>query len=134
MAITLDGGADAPRWPRLILLLPIAWWTLALASGRSSWCFMDYVNLAFHEAGHVFLSFSGTTLHYLGGSIGQLAVPALLSYYFLRQARPFAAAFCVWWAGQNLVNIGVYIADARNLALPLVGGGDHDWNELLFRF
>jgi len=25
------------------------------------------------------------------------------------------------------------MADARNLALPLVGGGDHDWNELFYR-
>ena len=24
--------------------------------------------------------------------------------------------------------------DARDLALPLVGGGDHDWNELFYRF
>ncbi len=26
------------------------------------------------------------------------------------------------------------MADARDLALPLVGGGDHDWNELFYRF
>ena len=26
------------------------------------------------------------------------------------------------------------MADARALALPLVGGGDHDWNELFHRF
>jgi hypothetical protein len=26
------------------------------------------------------------------------------------------------------------MADARSLSLPLVGGGDHDWNELFFRF
>ena len=32
------------------------------------------------------------------------------------------------------MNISVYMADARDLALPLVGGGDHDWNELFYRF
>jgi hypothetical protein len=130
-----DLRSDAPRWPHAVLLLPLAWWTLALASGKSTWCFLDYVNLAFHEAGHVFLGFAGETLHYLGGTIGQIAVPVLLAVYFLRwQARPYAAAICVWWLGQSLVNVSIYMADARELALPLVGGGDHDWNELFFRF
>jgi len=36
--------------------------------------------------------------------------------------------------GENLNNISVYMADARTLSLPLVGGGDHDWNELFHRF
>lgn len=26
------------------------------------------------------------------------------------------------------------MADARELSLPLVGGGDHEWNELFYRF
>ena len=26
------------------------------------------------------------------------------------------------------------MADARDLALPLVGGGDHDWNNLFYSF
>jgi len=36
--------------------------------------------------------------------------------------------------GENLVNISVYMADARDLRLPLVGGGDHDWNNLFHAF
>jgi hypothetical protein len=123
-----------PAWGRIALLVLLAWWTLRLASG-TGWIFLDYINLAFHEAGHVFLSFAGTTVHYLGGTIGQLLVPGLLVAYFLfRRQEPFAAAFCFWWFGQNLINISIYMADARELALPLVGGGDHDWNELFFRF
>jgi len=75
-------------------------------------------------------------VHYLGGTLGQLAVPALLAAYFLLigQASPLGAAVCAWWLGENLVNVSVYMADARDLALPLVGGGDHDWNELFYRF
>jgi hypothetical protein len=121
-------------WPRAILLFVLTWWTLRLATGVG-WIFVDYVNLAFHEAGHVFFSFAGSTVHFLGGTLGQLLVPAILVFYFLiYQGRPFGAAFCLWWIGQNLVNISVYMADARELALPLVGGGDHDWNELFFRW
>ena len=121
-------------WPRLALVLLLAWWTLRLAT-TSAWIFLDFVNLAFHEAGHLFLSFAGSTVHYLGGTIGQLLVPSLLLWYFLTWRRqPLGAAFCAWWIGQNLINISVYMADARELTLPLVGGGDHDWNELLFRW
>jgi len=126
---------DGVAWPRAILLLPLAWWTLSLGSGESTWCFLDYVNLAFHEAGHLFLGFAGSTLRYLGGTLGQLLVPAgLVAWFLLREEKPFAAAVCLWWCGQSFINIAVYMADARSLALPLVGGGDHDWNELFFRF
>ncbi len=118
-----------------ILAAVTGWWTLRLASGSADWCFMDLVNLAFHEAGHVFATPFGSTVHYLGGTIGQLLVPSLLiPYFLLRRLNPPAAAFCLWWLGENLVNVAVYMADARDLALPLVGGGDHDWNELLYRF
>jgi hypothetical protein len=121
-------------WPRAVLAGLLAWWTLRLMAA-SSWIFLDFVNLAFHEAGHLVFSFLGSTMHYLGGTLGQLLVPGLLVVHFLfRQRQPLGAAVCLWWVGQNLVNISVYMADARELALPLVGGGDHDWNELFFRF
>lgn len=126
---------DGVARPRAILLLLLAWWTLSLGSGQSTWCFLDYVNLAFHEAGHLFLGFGGSTLRYLGGTLGQLLVPAgLVAWFLLREEKPFAAAVCLWWCGQSFINIAIYMADARSLALPLVGGGDHDWNELFFRF
>ncbi len=121
--------------PRALLLLPVAWWTLTLSTGVASWCFLDLVNLAFHEAGHLLMSFAGTTLHYLGGTLGQLLVPAYLVLRFLKQEdNPFAAALCTWWVGESFINIAHYMADARSLNLPLVGGGDHDWNELFYRF
>lgn len=108
---------------------------MRLATGAADSCPIDLVNLAFHEAGHLVFTPFGATLHYLGGTIGQVAVPVLLGWYFLaRREQPAGAAFCGWWAGENLVNISVYMADARDLALPLVGGGDHDWNELFHRF
>lgn len=121
--------------PRALLLLPVTWWTVSLATGMSDWCFLDLVNLAFHEAGHLLLSFAGSTLHYLGGTLGQLAVPGYLVFRFLKQEdNPFAAALCTWWVGESCINIAHYMADARSLSLPLVGGGDHDWNELFYRF
>lgn len=116
-------------------MVVITWWTLRLSASAEPWCFLDYVNLAFHEAGHLLFSAFGSTLHVLGGTLGQLLVPLLLAGWFVvREERPFAAAACVWWTGESLVNVARYMADARDLQLPLVGGGDHDWNELFYRF
>ncbi len=127
---------SGPSWPAVPLLALLAFWTARLLAAPDRGVFLDLVNLAFHEAGHIFLMPFGSTLHYLGGTIGQLAVPALLAAYFLvvGPTRPLGAAVCVWWTGENLLNISIYMADARDLALPLVGGGDHDWNELFYRF
>ena len=129
------GGSAGPSFLVGLLALPVAWTTLTRSLGWSVWSFIDYVNLPFHEAGHIFFSPFGSTLHILGGTLGELLVPALLCAYFLvRDRRPPGAAFCFWWFGENFVYIARYMADARNLTLPLVGGGDHDWNELFYRF
>jgi hypothetical protein len=119
------------RWQRLlaIALAPYAAW-LVLAY---EYHFLDGVNLAFHEAGHLFLRFGGQTLHFLGGTLGQLFFPALLGARFARRGEAFEAAVCVLWLGESLMNVGVYLGDARTQALPLVGGHIHDWNWLLGR-
>jgi hypothetical protein len=120
---------------RALLVAFLAYWTARLGSGAQQGCFLDLVNLPFHEAGHLFFAPLGQTMHFLGGTLGQLLVPAGLAMYFLLKRRePFAAAACAWWFGENFVNIAVYMADARDLALPLVGGGDHDWNNLFYTF
>lgn len=135
-AASAPGAHRGPSWLALALLAILAFWTVRLASGAQVGCFLDLVNLAFHEAGHLFMTPFGSTLRYLGGTLGQLAVPSLLAGYFLLRppTRPPGAAFCAWWIGENFINISVYMRDARDLALPLVGGGDHDWNELFYRF
>jgi len=40
----------------------------------------------------------------------------------------------LWWFAENLWNIAVYVADAQEQALPLVGGGEHDWAFILAEF
>jgi hypothetical protein len=122
-------------WLRAALLALLGYWTIRLALASQPACPLDLVNLAFHEAGHLFLIPFGESAHFLGGTLGQLAVPAGLAGYFLvRRRQPFAAAVCAWWTGENLVNVAVYMADARTLRLDLVGGGEHDWNTLFYQF
>ena len=64
-------------------------------------------------------------------------MPLALAGAFLRQHDPFGAAVCTWWAGQNLLDLAPYIADARALQLVLLGGRTgaevegHDWEYLL---
>jgi len=123
------------RLLRLVVLAVAVVITTRLVAHPANGSALDLVNLAFHEAGHVFLRPFGHILHVLGGTLFQLGVPALLVVYFLTRRRdPFAAAICLWWLGESLINVATYMADARDLALPLVGGGEHDWNELFFRF
>ena len=101
---------------------------------RNAWCFLDYVNLPFHEFGHILFRPFGDTVQFLGGTISQLMWPLILMVYFLRRKELLSASFCLFWFGENFLNISKYIADARVMVLPLVGGGIHDWNILLSKW
>jgi hypothetical protein len=94
---------------------------------------IDNVNLVFHEAGHPLFSIFGETLMLLGGTLGELLVPFLIAFYFYRRdpRETAGVAFSAFWFFENFLYIGTYMADARNMALPLVGSGEHDW-ALLF--
>jgi hypothetical protein len=101
---------------------------------RNAWCFLDYVNLPFHESGHIIFSPFGKTVQFLGGTISQLMWPIILMVYFVRRKEWLSSSFCLFWFGENFLNISKYVADARVMALPLVGGGIHDWNFLLSKW
>ena len=95
---------------------------------------LDHANLLFHEAGHPLVGLFSTRLEPYGGTIGQLVFPTVLAVSFWRRGQPLGvAAGCIWFFA-NFFNIARYMADARALELPLVGGGDHDWNTILNRW
>jgi hypothetical protein len=97
------------------------------------------VDLIFHEAGHVLFIPFGRYGSILGGSLFQILVPLFLMFAFLYANKDgFAASICLWWCGQSIMDLAPYIADARALRLPLLGGGTgadspgaHDWQNLL---
>lgn len=95
---------------------------------------LSAINLIFHEAGHFIFIFFGETLQILGGSLMQLIVPLMCFVAFLRQRDFYACAIMLWWCGDNLVNISIYIADSNALVLSLLGNGAHDWNMLLAKW
>lgn len=95
--------------------------------------FLHNVNLIFHEAGHVILGIFGRFIGLLGGSLMQVGVPLWLSIYFVITKQRFAAAIALWWTGQNLLDVSLYIKDAQERDLPLLGGEGvmHDWHFIL---
>ena len=92
---------------------------------------IDSLDLAIHEAGHLVFGFDGRTLAVLGGTLLQLLAPAVFAVALLRQGDRHGATVPLWWLGQSCWNVARYVRDARMQALPLVGGGEHDWAYLL---
>jgi len=100
--------------------------------------FLHLVNLPFHEAGHILFSPFGDLMMSLGGSLMQVLVPVACWVAFATTSpNPFGRAVMCWWAGQNLVDVAIYINDARSLSLVLLGGHTgaevegHDWEHIL---
>ena len=94
---------------------------------------LDWADLVFHEAGHMVFGFFGEFVGVLGGSLMQVLIPAMVTGYFLLYNQRWSSTVTLFWMGQSLFNVSVYVKDARAQALPLLGGDDtlHDWNWLL---
>jgi hypothetical protein len=131
------------RAGRIVLLLLLLRWTVLFLAwpmredviGAS---FPHLINLPFHEAGHVLFSPFGDFMTTLGGSLAQVLVPIVCGVAFLTTYwNPFGAAVMGWWAGENLMDVAIYINDARALQLTLIGGqtgaevDGHDWERIL---
>lgn len=104
--------------------------------------FMHLADLPFHEFGHVLFRPFGTWMMFLGGSLFQCLLPLLLAAVFLlREHNPFAASFCLWWMGENFLDVAPYIGDASAMRLHLTGEWNpgvaemhalrHDWHNIL---
>ena len=90
------------------------------------------VDLVFHEAGHVIFRIFGVFVGTLGGSLNQVLVPAVCTGYFLWHRQPAAAAVTLFWTGESVVDVAIYVADGRDMKLPLLAEGlTHDWNWIL---
>ena len=92
---------------------------------------LDGVDLAIHETGHLVFGPFGEFVGFAGGTLFQLIMPLTFVGYFARRGDQHAASVALWWVGQNCGHIAYYVADASAMELPLVGGGEHDWNYLL---
>lgn len=132
---------EEAEWPPLssaaaaglsLLALWVAWQHFLT---KDAWvAVLDSANLALHEAGHPVVGMLWTRLGVYGGTIFQLLFPALFAHYFRRERQTAGWTVCLLWLGENLMNVGRYMKDARAQELPLAGGGEHDWTEIFSRW
>lgn len=98
--------------------------------------FLHLCLLPFHEAGHVIFRLLGHFMTILGGSLGQLLMPAVIAYAFLKKGDRFGAAIALWLLGFSMVDMAVYMFDAYDPRLVLLNGrtgaesDHHDWVNL----
>jgi hypothetical protein len=120
------------RWRTILtMILAVYGWLCLRSPGNYGW--LDSLDLAIHETGHLVFGFGGDVLTALGGTLFQLIVPAAFAVALWRRGDRHGATVPLWWMGQNCWNVSVYVRDARAQQLPLVGGGEHDWAFLLDR-
>ena len=128
-------------WTRAPLLLLLAWALRGYLVAPEAGSIFDGLTLGFHEAGHAaFMWFGNRILTAAGGTIFQIAIPLLAAWYLAwKQGDPFGATVCLFWLGTSLVGAGIYAADARAQALPLVSPfgpmdvDSHDWTVMLMK-
>lgn len=124
-----------------LVLVFVAAYFLAVPYGTGGWAGAPWLlahslNLIVHEAGHAVFAWAGDWWHAAGGSILQLALPALMVWQGVAWANRAGTQLALLWLGQSLVDVSVYAADAPTRALPLIGGlgaENHDWWWMLIR-
>lgn len=113
------------------------WRTIALtclSAVMVAWVFItgrDFVvtglvDLGIHELGHLLAIPLGQTVHFLAGSVAQVAAPAALAGYFWWKNDRAASGFLAAWCATSIKDVAIYMADAKTRYLPLIGG-THDW-------
>jgi hypothetical protein len=135
----LDWCRERSAVARLPLLAWMSWIGFRhLADGDyQSW--FKPLTLGIHEGGHLLFGWLGLDfLTVAGGTLLQLAAPAAAAFMFARQPDWFAVSVAGTWLADSVYDVALYMADARELDLPLVTVGDgecfdvcHDWHYML---
>jgi hypothetical protein len=102
---------------------------------RLLWIIRTFIFLPLHEGGHFISIPFGRTFYVLGGSFWQITFPLLWCLIAIGQ-KSQVAPFPLFWVGENMMDVSLYIRDAPVRALPLLGGhkSGHDWYYLLSRW
>ena len=111
------------------------WADVDVRGGQAGSNFLHMILLPFHEAGHyAIFRWFGQFIMTLGGTLGQHLMPIVLGGALLIQRRdPFGAAIFFWLLGYSTIDMAVYMYDAFDPKLTLLGGttgaesDGHDW-------
>jgi hypothetical protein len=129
-------GARAILWAALVAWTLWIWRDGSVREGVAGSNFLHMALLPFHEAGHVIFRVLGSFMSILGGSLGQLLMPAVAGYALLARGDRFGAALALWLLGFSTIDVAVYMYDAYDPKLVLLGGATgaqsdrHDWQNL----
>jgi hypothetical protein len=125
----------------IIFLILLGYLSLYLATdyqtphGRHDMPFIvwviDTIDLFIHEGGHGIFRILGQFMHFLGGSLIQFIIPVTTIIVFLRTSGPRTLMVTLYWLGQNMMNVSIYIGDATKQQLTLISRhAMHDWRWL----
>ena len=146
-ALLFHVPAVVPRanWiARVAALGFLAFWTLWIwrdtnvRTGELGSHFLHHVLLPFHEAGHyAIFRWFGQFIMILGGTLAQHLMPIVIGVALLvKQRDPFGAAVFAWLLGFSVIDMAVYMYDAFDPQLVLLGGltgaesDAHDWQNI----
>jgi hypothetical protein len=146
-----DDSGKIIMWARIALtlaLIPLSFHAFNDAEFGSRLPLLGDIDVAIHEFGHMFFrpfgwEFLGETMMIAGGSLWQITFPLIFAGYFLfnRKHRDFhGATVALWWSAINMVDVSVYMADARARVLTLISGltgqedDGHDFFQLFSRY
>ena len=129
---------------RIAALAILAFWTLWIwrdtnvRTGELGSHFLHHVLLPFHEAGHyAIFRWFGQFIMILGGTLAQHLMPIVIGVALLvKQRDPFGAAIFAWLLGFSVIDMAVYMYDAFDPQLVLLGGltgadsDAHDWQNI----
>lgn len=125
----------------LLVLVVLAYYAYYLATdfqtphGRRDMPFflwvVDTINLFIHEGGHGVFKIFGQFIYFLGGSLMQVILPVTAIVVLLRTSGPRTLLATLFWLGQNLIDVAIYIDDAPKQQLTLISRyAMHDWRWL----
>lgn len=146
-----DDSGKIIMWARLgltVALIPLSFHAFNDAEFGSRLPLLGDIDVAIHEFGHMFFKpfgweFLGETMMIAGGSLWQIAFPLIFAGYFLfnKEHRDIhGATIALWWSAINMVDVSVYMADARARVLTLISGltgqedDGHDFFQLFSRY
>lgn len=89
------------------------------------------VDLVTNLLGYLGFSLFGSFAAYLGGSVVQVAFPFSLFTFLLASGRVFVSSLALFWVAHSIVDVSLYVRDARQMTFTLGGGGEHIWSRLL---
>lgn len=118
---------------KILVLLIVMVYFINSSVTYEKWHFLDDVNLLIHEAGHIIFMPFGKFVSITGGSILQILMPVVFLIYFIRKEMLYSGSLVMFGVGQSIINMSVYMKDAIEMKLPLLGGEIHDWNFIFSR-